>query len=89
MSNVSVCTAKNRAFIADMFEPYSSQAPMFIILISKIALKISDDLFKEIFFSFQNEGSYETIVSAYMFLPQPHDQIQFLFHNIQILHKLF
>lgn len=62
---------------------------MFIILISNIALRISDHLFKETFVSFQSERSYETVVSTYMYLPQPHDQTQFSFHNIQILHKIF
>lgn len=61
---------------------------MVIILISNIALRISDHLFKEIFISFQSERSYETVVSTYMYLPQPHDQIHFSFHNIQILHKI-
>lgn len=90
MRSVSVCTVKNRAIlIAYMFEPYPSQTPMFIILISNIALKVSDHLFKEIPINFQNERSYETIASTYMLLPQPHDQIQFSLHNIQRQHKLF
>lgn len=72
-----------------MFEPYSSQTPMFLILIGNIALKVSDNLFKELFNNFQNERSHETFVSTSMFLPQPHNQIQFSFQDIQILHKLF
>jgi len=62
---------------------------MFIILISNIALRLYDHIFKEIFVSFQSKRSYETVASTHMHLPQLHDQIQFSFHNIQILHKIF